>query len=137
MTLPSFYARAELQVSLNITEILFFWSYQMAALEATFLTFSTGGSKGAVHTHESTLAFIISFSIMDWMKKKPNLLLSKGTHISGMGLPLSCLAKGGTSLVMSRITKHNFYSSIQKYKVCWNHATSLCISWELIEKWFS
>jgi len=47
---------------------------------------------------------------------KPNLLLSKGTHITGTIFPLACFCAGKTCLVMAKITKENVFKAVDTYK---------------------
>jgi hypothetical protein len=46
-------------------------------------TGTTGRSKAAIHTHETVLALIMGTEFFPWTVDKPNLILSKATHITG------------------------------------------------------
>jgi acyl-coenzyme A synthetase/AMP-(fatty) acid ligase len=77
---------------------------------------TTGKSKGAAHTHQSFMRIIKTLAALPWFEAKPNLVASRGTHLSGILFPLSTFVSGKTALVMAIISKANLLTGVDKYK---------------------
>lgn len=74
-------------------------------------------SKGAVLTHEALIWTILGFATFPFDSEIDNLIISKGTHISGVCFPLSAIFKGISILVMHTIQKDHIFQAIQVYMV--------------------
>jgi len=46
----------------------------------------------------------------------PNLIASKGTHITGTVFPLACIAGAQTALIIGKISKENLFQAIHTYR---------------------
>ena len=90
---------------------------------------TTGKSKGAAHSHHSLLNQLEGIQYFPFTVEKPNLLISKGTHITGCTFPLACLSSGKTCLVMAKITKENVFKAVDTYRpgFIWGFPTFLLI----------
>ncbi|CAG7785994.1 unnamed protein product [Allacma fusca] len=90
---------------------------------------TTGRSKGAVHTHKSFLYSIVSATgQIPLVDDQPNLIVSKGTHVTGALLPFAALIAGKLALVLPIITKENLFHAVDKYKPAfiWGFPTFIC-----------
>lgn len=72
---------------------------------------------GAWHSHRAIVTDIRHWANFPFMEHKPNLLASKGTHVSGAVLPLAILAKGVMGVVLSKVSKEILIQAVDKYKV--------------------
>lgn len=72
---------------------------------------------GAVLTHKAMVMNIRLISLFPFTENKPNLVASKGVHISGTVFPLAVLASGNTGVVLSRVDKQTIMEVVHKYKV--------------------
>lgn len=51
------------------------------------------------------------------MQHKPNLIASKGTHVSGALLPFAMLVRGVLGVVLAKMSKEIIIQTVDKYKV--------------------
>lgn len=77
---------------------------------------TTGSSKGAAHTHKIFLNSLRIWAGLHYSKDKPNVIASKGTHISGMMMPYTIMIKGAKGIVLPRVSKEILIKTVDKYK---------------------
>ncbi|CAG7822836.1 unnamed protein product [Allacma fusca] len=90
---------------------------------------TTGRSKGAAHTHKTILNAISATMLMPFLDRKPNLLVTKGTHITGSLFPLTIISSGKQALVMSTLSKNGIFRAVDNYKpgLIWGFPTFLLL----------
>ncbi|ODM90616.1 Luciferin 4-monooxygenase [Orchesella cincta] len=77
---------------------------------------TTGPSKGALHTHKGLMQQMYLLSLFPFMESKPNLIFSKGTHISGSTFPFSLLVSGKTAIITGKITNEITLKTVHELK---------------------
>ncbi|XP_021943567.2 4-coumarate--CoA ligase 1 [Folsomia candida] len=77
---------------------------------------TTGPSKGAWHSHKGLVHDIRQWAGFPFMQHKPNLIASKGTHVSGALLPFAMLVRGVLGVVLAKMSKEIIIQTVDKYK---------------------
>jgi acyl-coenzyme A synthetase/AMP-(fatty) acid ligase len=69
-----------------------------------------------MYNHKTIVQILRHWSHFPFNHDKPNIIASKGTHISGSVFPLSMITKGVLGICLPQVNKEILIKTVDKYK---------------------